>query len=208
MLRQNINWAKTQSIGEYTGETMTNYTRRFVTLGIGAGAITAVTACSNGVGSNGAPTIDARVDQTLDYLHNTYPSTRDIAEKAAGVLVMPLITEAGVGFGAAYGRGALRVGDVTVDFYSVTQASAGFQFGAQQYAHALFFMTEDALADFRRSTGWVAGADLEYVFQNEGDSFKADTNTISDPVLAMVFGQAGVRIGATIEGMKYTRIIP
>lgn len=165
-------------------------------------------ACANGVGSNGAPTIDARVDQTLDYLYNTYPSTRDIAEKATGILVMPLITEAGIGFGGAYGRGALRVGDVTVDYYSITQASAGFQFGAQQYAHALFFMTEDALADFRRSTGWVAGADLEYVFQNEGDSFKADTNTISDPVLAMVFGQAGVRIGATIEGMKYTRIIP
>ncbi len=187
---------------------MTNYTRRFVTLGLGAGAISTMTACANGVGSNGAPTIDARVDQTLDYLHNTYPSTRDIAEKAAGVLVMPLITEAGMGFGAAYGRGALRVGDVTVDYYSVTQASAGFQFGAQQYAHTLFFMTEDALADFRRSTGWVAGADLEYVFQNEGDSFKADTTTISDPVLAMVFGQAGVRIGATIEGMKYSRIIP
>ncbi len=187
---------------------MKNITRRLVTFGLGAVALATVAACGNGVDSNGAPTIDARSDQTLSYLYNTYPSTRDIADKAAGVLVMPLITEAGVGLGAAYGRGVLRVGDVTVDYYSITQASAGFQFGAQQYAHTLFFMTEESLADFRRSSGYVAGADLEYVFQNEGDSFKADTNTITEPILAMVFGQAGVRIGATVEGAKYTRIIP
>ena len=187
---------------------MNTYSRRFVTLGLGAGALSAVAACGNGVGSNGGPTIDARVDQTLDYLYNRYPSTRDIADNAAGILVMPLITEAGLGFGAAYGRGALRVGGTSVDYYSVAQASAGFQFGAQQYAHALFFMTEESMLEFRRSSGWVAGADLEYVFQNEGENFKADTTTISEPVLAMVFGQAGIRVGATVEGAKYTRIIP
>ncbi|MDG2341101.1 MAG: twin-arginine translocation pathway signal, partial [Paracoccaceae bacterium] len=155
---------------------MTKYTRRFATMGLGAVALSVLAACGNGVGSTGAPTIDARVDQTLSYLHNKFPATQEIADNAAGVLVMPLITEAGLGLGAAYGRGALRVGDVTVDYYSVAQASAGFQFGAQQYAHTLFFMTEESLAEFRRSAGWVAGADLEYVFQNEGDSFKADTN--------------------------------
>lgn len=187
---------------------MSTYSRRFVTFGLGAAALGGVAACSNGVGSDGAPTIDARVDQTLSYLYQNYPSTRELADTAAGILVMPLITEAGMGFGAAYGRGALRVQDVTVDYYSVAQASAGFQFGAQQYAHALFFMTEDALSDFRRSSGWVAGADLEYVFQNEGEVLKADTTTATEPVLAMVFGQAGMRIGATVEGAKYTRIIP
>ena len=187
---------------------MKNVSRRFVTLGLAAGGVSLLGACGNGIGSSGAPTIDGRVDQTLDYLFSKYPSTREIADSAAGVLVMPLITEAGLGIGGAYGRGALRVGNVTVDYYSVTQASAGFQFGAQQYAHALFFMTEESLVDFRRSSGWVASADLEYVFQNEGETFKADTNTLSSPILAMVFGQAGIRIGATVEGVKYTRIIP
>lgn len=187
---------------------MKNISRRFVTLGIGASALAGLVACTNGVGGSGGATIDARANQTLNYLYTTYPETRKLAEKAAGILVMPLVTEAGIGIGAGYGRGALRVGDVTVDYYSVAQASAGFQFGAQQYAHTLFFMTEAALMDFRRSSGWVAGADLEYVFQNEGENFKADTATIDFPVLAMVFGQAGIRIGATIEGAKYTRIIP
>ncbi len=63
---------------------------------------------------------------------------------------MPLVTEAGLFFGGAYGRGALRIDNVTVDYYSTTKATYGLQIGAQQYAHALFFMTDSALAEFRR----------------------------------------------------------
>ena len=118
------------------------------------------------------------------------------------------VTEAGFWVGGAFGRGALRVDGVTVDYYSTAKASAGLQIGAQQYAHVLFFMTEDALADFRRSSGWAAGGDLEYVIRDQGDSVAADTTKLRSPVLAAVFGQAGLRIGATLEGTKYTRIIP
>ncbi len=83
------------------------------------------------------------------------------------MLVMPLVTEAGFGLGGSYGRGALRVGGTTVDYYSATQASFGLQIGAQQYAHVLFFMTEEALSEFRRSYGWAAGADLEYAVSEQ-----------------------------------------
>ncbi|MEO0587537.1 MAG: HEAT repeat domain-containing protein, partial [Planctomycetota bacterium] len=44
--------------------------------------------------------------------------------KSTGMLVMPLVTEAGLGIGGAFGRGALRVNDITVDYYSATRASA------------------------------------------------------------------------------------
>ncbi|MEO0503087.1 MAG: YSC84-related protein, partial [Pseudomonadota bacterium] len=138
----------------------------------------------------------------------TYPNTVSLSQKANGMLVMPLVTEAGFGFGGAYGRGALRVNDVTVDYYSVVKGSGGLQIGAQQFAHVLFFMTDEALVDFRRSPGWAAGADLEYVVSDKGESVAADTTTVLSPVLAAVFAQAGLRIGATLEGSKYTRIIP
>jgi len=170
--------------------------------------VTVTAACGNGVGSAGAATIDARVDATLAEMYRQYPNTVELSEKAVGLLVMPLVTEAGLGFGGAYGRGALRVNDVTVDYYSVIKGSGGLQIGAQQYAHVLFFMTQEALMDFRRSSGWAAGADLEYVISDEGASLAADTTTVLSPVLAAVFGQAGLRIGATLEGSKYTRIIP
>ncbi|WP_428925253.1 YSC84-related protein [Marinibacterium sp. SX1] len=182
--------------------------RRGFTLGALGGGAALLAGCGNGVGSTGDVTIDARVDATLNELYNSYPNTIAIAEKASGMLVMPLVTEASFWVGGGYGRGALRVGGATVDYYSTAKASAGVQFGAQQYAHVLFFMTEDALNEFRRGTGWTVGADVEYVLLDRGDGLNADSNTLRSPVLAAVFGRAGLLVGASLEGAKYTRIIP
>ncbi|MBT55155.1 MAG: twin-arginine translocation pathway signal [Mameliella sp.] len=180
-------------------------TRRNVTFGLGA---TALLGACNGVGSNGDARIDARVDQTLSRLYGDYPATRDLSGKSVGMLVMPVVTEAGLGFGGGYGRGALRVGGATVDYYSVAKASGGLQIGAQQYSHVLFFMTNDALQNFRRSPGFAAGANLEYAVLERGETLAAETTTSLAPVIAVIFGQAGLRVGATLEGVKYTRIIP
>ncbi len=174
----------------------------------GGGALALLAACGNGVGGSRAERLDARVDATRDYLFGRYPGTRDLAARAFGVLYMPLVTEAGFGFGGGYGRGALRINDVTVDYYSATRATFGLQIGAQQYGHALFFMTAPALAEFRRSDGWTAGADIRYALPDTGGSIGVDTTTGLSPVIGLVFGQAGLMAGATLAGVKYTRIIP
>ena len=179
--------------------------RTFVTT---LGATSALAACGNGLNSNGAATIDARVQATLTQMYQEVPDARSLADKAVGMLVMPLVTEAGLGIGGAYGRGALVVGGATVDYYAQAKASFGLQLGAQQYAHVLFFMTEDALADFRTASGWVAGADIKYAVASETGRFSADTITVATPVVAVVFGGAGLIVGASLEGAKYTRIIP
>jgi len=184
---------------------MTHLTRRAFAL---SAAALPLAACGNGIGSDGAAIVDSRVDSALNFLYTNYPDTRDIADRASGILVMPLITEAGLGFGGSFGRGALRVGDTTVDYYSSTSGSAGLQIGVQQFSHVLFFMTPAALADFRASSGWAAGANLEYAIDDKGELLRAETITSLTPVLAVVFGQTGLRLGATLEGTKYTRIIP
>ncbi|MBT9383285.1 twin-arginine translocation pathway signal [Pseudooceanicola sp. CBS1P-1] len=171
-------------------------------------SLPALAACAGGVGSNGGAEIDARVDATLQQMYSEYPATRELSQKAAGMLVMPLITEAGLGIGGGYGRGALRVGGATVDYYAATRANIGLQIGAQQYAHVLFFMTDAALAEFRRSDGWAASADATLVFSNQGQTIRADTTTSLSPVIAVIFGQAGLKVGATVEGLKYSRILP
>lgn len=183
-----------------------NTSRRNFTLG--ALALGTTTACSNGLGGNGAAKIDARVDTTLNTMFRTYPGTRQLADNASGMLVMPLLTEVGLGLGGGFGRGALRVGGFNVDYYSAASASAGLQIGAQQYSHVLFFMTPDALRDFRASSGWAAGANIEYALSDQGETLKAETTTSLNPVVAVIFAQAGFRVGATLEGIKYTRIIP
>jgi lipid-binding SYLF domain-containing protein len=69
-------------------------------------------------------------------------------------------------------------------------------------------MTQEALQDFRSSPGWTAGADVEYAANAQGEVLRADTTTALSPVIAVVFAQSGLRLGATLEGTKYTRIIP
>ena len=69
-------------------------------------------------------------------------------------------------------------------------------------------MPDQALMKFRRSQGWAAGADVEYVFKDQGGNIRAETTTSTAPILAVIFGQAGLHVGATLEGVKYTRIIP
>ena len=179
--------------------------RSFVAMALCA---TALSACDNGLGSGGAAVIDARADSALSFLYQTYPGTQDLGSRAAGILVMPVVTEAGLGFGGSYGTGVLRVNNQTVDYYSAAAASVGLQIGAQQYSHVLFFMTAQALEGFRASPGWTAGADIEYAVSSEGEVLRADTTTALSPVIAVVFAQTGLRLGATLEGTKYTRIIP
>ena len=180
-------------------------TRRGVLLTLAA---LPLAACSNAVGTDGAAVIDARVAQTLRFMHDTYPASEDLSQKASGLLVTPLVTEAGLGLGGSYGRGALLVRGATVDYYAATQATMGFQAGAQQYAHVLFFMTPDALQAFRTSAGWSAGAEVEWAYSDRGLNAGADTTTVLTPVIGAVLGQSGLMAGASVEGTKYTRIVP
>ncbi|MEM1274006.1 MAG: YSC84-related protein [Pseudomonadota bacterium] len=184
---------------------MTKLSRRTFVL---SGAALPLAACGNGLNSEGGPRIDARADNALSFMYSEVPGSQDLASQAAGLLVMPLITEAGFGFGGAYGRGALRINNTTVDYYSAISGTFGLQIGAQQYAHTLFFMTPEALSTFRNSQGWSAGADVRYAVNTDAGRLGVDTTELLDPVIAVVYGQAGLIAGATLEGTRYTRILP
>lgn len=179
--------------------------RHFITT---AAALPLLAACNNGINSGASERIDGRVDAALDFMNAEVPGARDLAAIAKGMLVMPLITEAGFGFGGSYGRGALRINGVTVDYYSATSGTFGLQIGAQQYAHTIFFMTDAALQDFRASSGWAIGGDVRYAVSDRGGMLGVDSTTLTDPVIAVVYGQAGLIVGATLEGTRYTRILP
>jgi len=185
---------------------MSHITRR--ALLAGGAAMLALSACGNPVGSFNADRLDARVDATRDFLRANYPDLAPLFANANGILYMPLVSEAGLFFGGAYGQGALRINDVTVDYYSTTRASVGLQIGAQQYAHVLFFMTPQALADFRASEGWAASADIRYAVPESGGSAGVETTALFSPVIAVVFGQSGLIAGASLAGARYARIIP
>ena len=186
---------------------MSSISRRALLAGGGV-SLAALVGCGNPVGTVNAERLDARVDTTRDYLRRNHADLEALFQNAHGILYMPLVSEAGLFVGGAYGQGALRINDVTVDYYSATRASFGLQVGAQQYAHVLFFMTAGALADFRASDGWAASADLRYAVPGSGAAAGVQTTTAFAPVIAVVFGQSGLIAGASLAGVRYTRIIP
>lgn len=169
----------------------------------------ALGACSSG-SINSHSEVDAEVDSAVAMMHDRLPFSREMSERAVGILMMPGIYKGGFIVGGAYGEGALRLGRdqyrQTADYYSFAGASFGFQAGLQKTGHALFFMTESSLDKFRSSSNFEVGADAEVTLIDTG--FKADLNTTiaQKPIVAVVFDQKGLLAGASLEGAKYTRI--
>jgi hypothetical protein len=112
--------------------------------------------------------IDTTVDAALGELYRQVPGSRDLVNRAQGVLVFPNVLEAGFMFGASRGHGALRVGGATVSYHATTSGSFGLQAGAQSTAVFVLFMTQDALDRFRSSNGWTVGADASVTLLSVG----------------------------------------
>jgi len=180
------------------------------------GALAAVTATAALPGraarAASAAAIDARVNLALGRLWSDVASARDLASRAKAMLVMPDVIKAGFIVGGAYGEGALRLND-PVDgyekhggYYSVGAASIGLQIGVQSTSHVLFFMTDAALARFRGSDGWEIGVDAEVTFPDAGLNAGVDSTSFEKPVIAVVFAEDGLLVGASLSGAKYSPI--
>ena len=100
--------------------------------------------------------IDATARETLDRFFYEVPSSRELANKATGILVFPTVVKAGFGFGGEYGEGALFIHGRTAGYYNDVSGSFGFQFGAQARSVIIMFMTQEAL-ELILPTGWLEG---------------------------------------------------
>ncbi len=181
--------------------------RRFIaTTAIAGGAVLAGCAKDGSV-TGTADQIDNHVDAALQEMYATFAGSEAFTRNAVGVLVIPKITKAGLFLAGSYGEGALRIGNATVDYFSFASASFGLQIGAQQSTQVLFFLTTDALRDFRTSDGFQVGLNAEFVAQAESANFGISSVTSNKPILGIVFGQQGLIVGASLEGAKYSRLI-
>jgi lipid-binding SYLF domain-containing protein len=132
--------------------------------------------------------------------------SRELVRKASGVLVFPRVLAAGLVVGGEYGRGVLRTGGQTADYYSMTSVSVGFQAGAQSKAVVLLFMTREALDKFRNSKGWTAGVDGSVALLKVGANGDIDTTTATGPVQALVLTNAGLMANLNLEGTKISKL--
>ncbi|WP_321899501.1 BPSL1445 family SYLF domain-containing lipoprotein [Paraburkholderia heleia] len=153
-----------------------------------------------------AQSINADVDATLSRLYQTVPGSRELVGKARGILVFPRVIQAGIGVGGEHGDGALRVGGSTVGFYSTSSASVGATLGVQSKAVIYLFMTEDALAKFRNSSGWSAGGDASVALVKVGANGSIDTTTATKPVQVFVLTNSGLIGDLSLGGTKITKL--
>ncbi len=146
-------------------------------------------------------------EAALESLYGKEPLAKAIREKAAGVLVFPSITKAGFIVGGSSGDGVLFKNGRAIDYYKTASVSVGFQAGMQSFGYALFFMTDAALENFRKSdSGWDAGAEANVVVAQSGASAEATAETAKSEIVAFVFDQKGVMGGVSLGGQKVTKV--
>ncbi|HEY0876919.1 MAG TPA: YSC84-related protein [Zeimonas sp.] len=185
--------------------------RRRATLGLLVLASGALTACTT-TGPTGSSTaaakrreIDAAVDATLTKLYETTPGSRELVQRASGVLVFPSVIRVSLGIGGAHGDGALLgKGGRTLGYYTVNAGSIGLQAGAQSQAAIYLFMTPETLQHFQASNGWTAGVDASVAVAKVGANGRIDTASAQQPVIAFVMTNAGLAAGVALEGAKVT----
>lgn len=155
-----------------------------------------------------AAELDADANATLHSFVRQVSGARELANKAAGILVFPSVIKAGIGFGGEYGEGVLLNQQKVAGYYNLISASFGFQLGVQERSVIIMFMTRDALDQFSRTAGWKVGVDGSVTVITIGVGGSIDTNQVTSPVIGFVLDQKGLMYNLTLEGSKISRINP
>ena len=150
--------------------------------------------------------IDAKVREAISDFYRHTSAGKELAQKAAGMLVFPEVIKAGIGVGGEYGEGALLVKGKTVAYYSTASASIGFQLGAQVKSQIILFMNAKVLDRFRHSQGWKAGVDGSVALASLGAGGEISTETAKQPIIGFIFSNKGLMYNLTFEGSKITRL--
>jgi len=169
------------------------------------GLLTIVAAPQAGKAAS-ATEINADANATLRSFVGQYSSARELGRKAAGILVFPSVIKAGLGFGGEYGEGVLIVKGEPAGYYNIISASFGFQLGVQSRSVIIMFMTEEALAGFKKAYGWKVGVDGSIVVVTIGAGGSIDTDSLTSPIIAFIIDPKGLMYNLSLEGSKISRI--
>lgn len=151
--------------------------------------------------------INADVATALESFHAMNDANESLGKKAAGTLIFPSVTKAGVGVAGEYGEGVLQVNGRTVGYYSIGAASVGLTLGVAKHSEIIMFMTQDSLNKFTRSDGWSVGADAGITVMKASANGEYDSKTQQKPILGFVFGEKGLIGDLSLEGSKITKLV-
>lgn len=178
-------------------------TRRLV---VAALSLSMLAGFSGPATAGSAAELDAAASATLARLVQAEPVTRDMLERAAGVLVFPEIVKGGLLVGAAAGKGVLRVGGRTRGIYRSTAVSYGLQAGISAFGYVMALMDQQAVDFVRDTKGWEVGVGPNVTVADESFARRLSTSTAQEGIYVFFVDQKGLFAGAGIEGTKITQI--
>ena len=92
-----------------------------------------------------AKEIDTSVDAVMDRFDEQVKDSKEVVQKSKGMLILPSVKKGALIVGGEYGKGAMRIGGKTVDYYRMISGSVGLQIGGQAKDIIIAFMSSDAL---------------------------------------------------------------
>ena len=150
--------------------------------------------------------MDAGVDAAMDRFYEQVKDAKEVVQDAKGLLILPSVKKGALIVGGEYGKGAMRIGGKTVDYYRMISGSVGFQIGGQAKDVIIAFMSSDALNKFRNSKGWEAGIDGNIALITVGAGESATTAMGKNPIVAFVFDVKGLIADMSLKGAKFTKL--
>ena len=153
-----------------------------------------------------AKEIDASADAVMDRFYKQVKDAKEVVKRSKGLLILPSVKKGALIVGGEYGKGAMRIGNKTVDYYRMISASVGFQIGGQAKDVIIAFMSSDALKNFRNSKGWEAGVDGNVALITVGAGESATTTIGDKPIVGFVFDVKGLIADMSLKGAKFTKL--
>jgi len=153
-----------------------------------------------------AKEIDASVDAVMDRFYEQVKDAKEVVQDSKGMLILPSVKKGALIVGGEYGKGAMRIGGKTVDYYRMISGSVGLQIGGQAKDVIIAFMSTDALNKFRNSKGWEAGIDGNIALITVGAGESATSAMDKNPIVAFVFDVKGLIADMSFKGAKFSKL--
>lgn len=155
--------------------------------------------CSTAPKTEGdAAKLAADSDSTLAGYKAKDSTLQGLLDKSVGYAVFPDIGKAGWFIGGSYGRGQVYEGGKMIGYADISEVSAGFQWGAQDFSEMLIFLKQSDLDDFKKGD-FSVGANVSAVALTAGAAGKTDP---SKGVIALVDTKGGLMAEAAVGGQR------
>lgn len=152
--------------------------------------------------------INERSKAALQELFKAQPRSKDYANRAEAILVVPGFARGGFIIGGGYGAGALMQGGRIVDHYEVRSGSLGFQAGYMERDQIIMFMSPEALESFLKGTDWEFGVDASFALIDTGLGGTVSVADFNVPVVVFINDPRGLMASAVVGADQYTKLEP